>query len=261
MMPALSAEDVAYTYGNAPPALWPISFALQPGEMIGLIGPNGAGKSTLLRRLAGLLPGPGLVRYAGVALQTLNWRALARCRAVVPQQEAATVPYSAGEMVEQGLAHQSDLFFSPRAAKGVQAALDEVGFSPPASRPYAELSGGERQLVLVARALLQQAPVLLLDEPQSCLDLQHRARLMMALKRRTQALASVVVSLHDLNLAALTCDRLLLLHAGRLVALGTPAEVLQAERLQGVYETPLTVGRHPTRHVPTVELDAAAWPT
>ena len=261
---ALTAEHVAYEYPGAPrAALAPIHFDLQAGEMLGLIGPNGAGKSTLLRRLAGLLRGPGAVRYAGVCTRTLSWRALARCRAVVPQQEAATVPYSAGDMVQQGLAHRHDLFFAPRGASNVQAVqaiLDEVGFAPPASRPYAALSGGERQLVLVARALLQNTPVLLLDEPQSCLDLQHRARLMMALRRRAQSGAAVLVSLHDLNLAALTCDRVLLLDQGVRVALGTPAAVLQAAVLQAIYKTPLALGRHPTLDVPTVELDAAAWP-
>lgn len=262
MTAAITAEGVACAYASWPRmALQPVNFVLQPGEILGLIGPNGAGKSTLLRRVAGLLSGPGVVRYGTAVSGSLDWRALARCRAVVLQQQPATMPpYCVGDMVAQGRAHHSRLFLAPQADALARAILDELGFTKPLSRPYAALSGGEQQLVLVARALVQQTPAILLDEPQSCLDLQHRARLMMALRARARAGSAVLVSLHDLNLAALTCDRLLLLHEGRMVALGTAAEVFDKAALQQVYETPLALGRHPTCNAPTVELDASEWP-
>ena len=256
-MPALSIDNLQVAYG-AKPVLHGVSLKVEPGSVVGLIGPNGAGKTTLLRAAAGLIASAGDVRYGDALLESLSSRDRAVRRAYVPQQAESSFPYRVHDVVAMGLAHQSRWYGTPFDSDGVRRALLEVGFLAAADEHFDRLSGGERQQVMLARALVQGAPLLLLDEPTSALDLRHRAKAVAAVRRRAKG-GAVLLSLHDLNLAAAACDRLLLLDHGRLTAEGTPAEVIRPEVLAPVYGVAVVCGRHPTARVPTVELDPEVW--
>jgi iron complex transport system ATP-binding protein len=257
-MTALVARGIEFAYG-AVPVLRGISLDLEGGEVVGLVGPNGSGKTTLLRSLAGLLSVRGDIRYGDASLESLSQRERAHRRAYVPQSVAVVFPYRVTDVVGMGLAARARFYGAPISSERVDAALSEVGFEPSPQQRFDRLSGGERQQVVVARALVQEADIVLLDEPTSALDLRHRAALIGALRRRAAAGAAVLVSLHDLNLAALACDRLLLLTGGEIVADGPPATVLTQEMIERVYGVPVACGTH--RGVPTVQLDPRAWST
>jgi iron complex transport system ATP-binding protein len=259
-MSSLSARDVRFAYGRAP-VLDRISLTLAPGEIVGLVGPNGSGKTTLLRCLAGLLPATGAIRYGGEELAALSPRQRAARRAFVPQGVPASFPYRVADVVAMGLAFRSRFYGGAVEPARIDAVLAEVAFEPAAELRFDRLSGGERQQVLVGRALIQEAPLLLLDEPTSALDLRHRAAIIAALHRRATAGSAVLISLHDLNLAALACDRLLLLADSGIAAEGAPADVLTREIVERVYGVPVVCGMHPRAPVPTVQLDPSSWST
>jgi iron complex transport system ATP-binding protein len=254
----LAAKDLGFSYGGHV-VLAGVSLQLERGAIVGLIGPNGVGKTTLLKLLAGLLEGDGVIEYDGVDLRRLSVRARAARRAYVAQEAAAPFPYRVAEVVAMGRAFTTATFAAPGSPAAVREALAEVGIGELYDRRFDELSGGERQLVLVARALLQSTDIVILDEPASHLDLRHRAHIIAALARRARAGVAVIASMHDLSLAGIACDRILLLAERQLVADGRPSEVLTAERLSAVFGVPLCAGRHPLSGTPTVELDPRAW--
>lgn len=256
-MRELEARDVTFAYG-ARPVLRGITLSVDGGQVLGLVGPNGSGKTTLLRCLAGLLSSDGQVAYGGTPIESLTLRARARRRAYVPQSVSAAFPYRAAEVAAMGTAHQSRLYGAPDVGDDVRRVFDEVAFEPPPEQRFDRLSGGERQQVVVARALLQETSILLLDEPTSALDLKHRAAVVAALRRRAGNGAVVVLSLHDLNLAALACDVLLLLDRGQVAAQGSADEVLERETIERVYGVPVVCDRHPKYDVPRVALDPSA---
>jgi iron complex transport system ATP-binding protein len=253
--PALAAEDLRFDYGRGP-VLRGVGLAVAPGEIVGVIGPNGSGKTTLVRLLAGVLrPAGGRVTLAGRPLDALSRRDVARRLAVVPQDSAVEFPFTALEVVLMGRApHLPPLAF-PRArdldvARRAMGALDVGALE---GRALAELSGGERQRVLLARALAQEPAVLLLDEPTTHLDLRHQTGIYDTVRERVRRDGMAVLSvLHDLNLAALYCDRLLLLAGGRIAAGGTPGEVLVAPLLEAAYGVPVHVARHGATGTPVV---------
>ncbi len=254
----LRALGLGFAYGTRQ-VLEDVTFALEPGKVVGLVGPNGAGKTTLLRVLAGLLPAPGELEYDGVPLAQLSSRERASRRAYVAQDAGEPFPYRVDEVVAMGAAHRSRFFAAPAKAAAVHQALAAVGAAGLAERRYDQLSGGERQLVLLARALVQESALLLLDEPASHLDLKHRSGLIAALRHKARQGAAILWSMHELSLAGVACDEVLVLWHGRLAAQGRPEEVLTAERLSAVYEVPLCRGSHPLTGAPTVELDPRAW--
>lgn len=235
-----------------------ISLSLAPGELVALIGPNGAGKSTLLRLLTGFLPPDGgrcLLEDKPLA----NWpaRALSRRRAVMRQQSQLGFDWPVEQIVAMGRAPWPH----DRGCNAVQEVMHLTGCAPLAGRRYAALSGGEQQRVQLARALAQLwnngAPRgwLFLDEPTSALDLYHQQHLLRLLRKLTSAGGlHVCAVLHDLNLAALWADRLLLLHQGALVAQGTAAQVLKAENLRQWYGAEVEIGAHPQSGTPQVFL-------
>jgi len=210
-----------------------------PGQLFGILGPNGAGKSTLLRILAGeLRPDSGEARLDGVPLAAWGAGALARRRAVLPQASTLGFPLRAEEVVALGRL--------PHAGRGerhqaVRAAMAEAGVAHLAQRSHATLSGGEQQRVQLARVLAQlhgvppAESVLFLDEPTSALDLPHQHAIMAVAAARARAGATVVAVLHDLNLAARHCGRLLLMAGGRRVAEGPPADLLTPALVQRAY--------------------------
>ncbi len=215
-----------------------VSLSLAGGEVVGLVGPNGAGKTTLLRVGSGVVaPDEGGVRLAGRGIHEMRRRDLARQLAVVPQEIAAAFPFTAGELVLMGRApHLGPLGFdTPADVARAREAMARVGIEHLASRSVLELSGGERQLVLVARALAQEPRVLLLDEPTAHLDLRHRLEVLARVREfATEGRGALVVS-HDLGLAARSCDRVALLRDGSVRAVGSPTEVLTSETLRRVF--------------------------
>jgi iron complex transport system ATP-binding protein len=241
----LVADGVAFGYG-ARPVLRDVSLALAPGELVGVIGPNGGGKTTLVRLLAGVLaPQAGTVRLDDRPLAAWRRRDVARRIAVVPQDPTFAFPFTALETVLMGRGPHLPALAFPRAAdlacaRTAMARLDVGGLE---ARPLDRLSGGERQRVFLARALAQEPAVLLLDEPTTHLDLRHQAGIYDVVVElcRTQGVASLTV-LHDLNLAAMYCDRVLLLADGGIAGDGPPAAVLERARLARAYRADVHVG-------------------
>jgi len=236
--PALSFHDVALRLGPRD-VLSGVSFELGAGEVLGLAGPNGAGKTTLFRVATRVLrPDRGEIRLEGTPIAALSRRALARRIAVVPQDVGVPFPFLAGEVVLMGRApHRSGVGFESAAdVESAQRCLACVGIEALADRSMIELSGGERQLVLVARALAQEPDVLLLDEPTAHLDLRHRAVVLERVREFAAAGGAALVVSHDLNLAARSCGRLALLADGVLAACGPPAEVLRPQLLRRVFD-------------------------
>jgi iron complex transport system ATP-binding protein len=252
---ALEARAVDFSYYDGA-VLEGIDLQLGRGELVGLIGPNGSGKTTLLKVLSGLLrPRRGSVHLDHVDLRSLSRRQIAQRIAVVPQELTTPFAFTAWEMVMLGRtphvrplagasAHDGEV------AKEKMALTRTLGL---ASRPFNELSGGEQQRVVMAMALAQEAEILLLDEPTVHLDISHQVEVLDLIRglNRQQGL-TVLAIIHDLNLASLYFDRLLLLKDGQFVARGEPGEVLSEERISRVFEATVQVQRHPTRQTPHV---------
>jgi len=241
--PLLEVRDLAVAYGSRR-ALDGVSLELSPGDIVGLLGPNGAGKSTLVRAISGVLADySGQVMVVGDELRALPRKELARRIAVVPQEPRFDFPFTALEIVLMGRhPHLAGLAFeSARDVELARQALTRCGALHLASRPIDQLSSGERQRIVFARALAQQAPILLLDEPASFLDLRFQVELFDRVRELAAEGCAVVAVLHDLNLAAEYCDRIVLLQGGRVVAAGPTAEVLTYQHLTAVYETEIYV--------------------
>ncbi|MGW5571014.1 ABC transporter ATP-binding protein [Nocardia thailandica] len=231
----ITVRDIGFSYGGTL-VLDGAGLLAGPGDTVGLIGPNGSGKSTLLRLIyRALRPTGGTITIDDTPVAALRGRALAERLAVVTQESPADSPMTVTESVLLGRAPWAHALHGISRADRVlaAAALDRVGARHLAERAFAQLSGGERQRVLIARALAQQADHLLLDEPTNHLDIGYQHELL-GLVAALPATTTVVV-LHDLNLAARYCDRLVLLRAGRVVAAGPVADVLTAPVLEPVY--------------------------
>lgn len=233
-----------------------LCLAARPGEVLALIGPNGVGKSTLMRAMARLLrPSRGRVLLAGRDLWRTTPRDVARQLALAPQASGTQWPVTVEQAVALGRApHRGWLL--PLTAQdriATDRALEQTGLSSLRDRRVTELSGGEQQRVVLARVLAQEPQVLLLDEPTSHLDLKYQSGILGLVHRLAhQEGLTVVISLHDLNLAALYADRLALLGERQLLAVGPPAEVLTPERLTKVYGVPVIVTSHPLYGIPLV---------
>jgi iron complex transport system ATP-binding protein len=245
--PALEAREVSFRYAG-PPVLDGVSLHVAAGEMLGVLGPNGSGKSTLLRLLSGVLrPERGEIRLHGRPLAAYRRAELGRALAVVPQDTVIAFPFSVAEVALMGRApyRRGFAFESAQDVAVAHTAMRRTGVSELAARSIHELSGGERQRVVLARALAQEAHVLLLDEPAAHLDLRHQVELYELLRELLAEGAAVVSVLHDLNFAALYCDRVTLLKGGRLVATGAPAEVITRAAVREVYEADAHVETNP----------------
>ncbi len=252
--PMVDVRGVGFRYGRTD-ALEDVSFVARAGEFVGLLGPNGAGKSTLIRLVAGLLaPERGAVRLAGLDPVAAPRRAVARACALVPQEPRIAWPFTVREAVMMGRApRQGLLAVATRLDHGaVQGALEACDLLHLADRRLDALSGGERRRVFFARALAQEPRVLLLDEPTAFLDLGHQVAAMRMAQLAARGGLCVVAVLHDLNLAADACDRLVVLSRGRVVAEGAPAEVLTAERVREVWQVPVWRGENGATGAPVV---------
>jgi iron complex transport system ATP-binding protein len=237
--PVINARHLSFAYSSLP-AVIDVSLALPPASMGALIGANGSGKSTLIRLLAGLLkPESGEVIFNGLPLANLQARERAKRIAYVPQSTASVFPFTAIEVVLTGRSPYSGRFRfeSAHDEQIALTALDALDAAHLAARQVTELSGGERQLVMVARALAQQPEVMLLDEPASALDLKHRTQLARALRRlRDDRGIAVLMITHDLMLLDSAADLIFAMKSGRLIASGTPEEVLADSVLGEVYD-------------------------
>lgn len=237
MTPLADLADVAFSYG-ARVALDGISLSVNPGEIVGLVGPNASGKSTLARVACGLVaPSRGSAKLGGDEASRLPRREAARRAAFVPQLLPGELPYTALEVALMGRApHLGLLAVESQDDEAIaRASLEAVGIAGLAGRAFDTLSGGERQLCVLARALSQRTPLLVLDEPTSALDLAHQETLARVVKLEARAGRGALVVLHDLSLAAALCSRLVLLAGGRALSAGTPAEVLTEALLERAY--------------------------
>lgn len=247
---AFEARELRFRYpGAARPALRDVSLRVGWGQLYGIVGPNGSGKSTLLRVLLGSLPPDG-GRAAFGGRPPGDWppRALARRVGVVPQREEVAFPLRVRDFVAMGRYPH----LGPWRAEGeedraaVRAAMERCDVAGLADRPFATLSGGERQLARVARALAQEPDVLVLDEPAVSLDLRHEMEILGLLEGLVASEGvTVVLVTHHLNAAARSAHRLLLLEDGRSRAEGAPAEVLTREAVERAWKWPVRVTRHP----------------
>jgi ABC-type cobalamin/Fe3+-siderophores transport system ATPase subunit len=251
----LEIRSLSAAYGKRQ-VLFDISMRVKAGEILAIIGPNGAGKSTLIRVISGVMPAQsGSIQVNGVDLERLSPTQRARLLAVVPQARSLPPAFTVYEVVLLGRTpHLGWLGNSgPGDHQRVRQALESAQAEELADRRVGELSGGEQQRVLLARALAQDTPVLLLDEPTTHLDLQHQTHLLNLVRElATKQKLAVLMVLHDLNLASLYTDRVALLVQGRLQATGHPQEVLTAEILSAIYNIPVNVIAHPDYGTPLI---------
>ena len=258
----LRADDIGITYGRAE-VLRGASLAVAPGEVVAVLGPNGAGKSTLLAVLAGSLqPHRGAVGLEGRALAGWDSRALALRRAVLPQISELAFGFDVLEVVLLGRSPHAGTTTRAADLAIAEACLAEAEVAHLAGRDYTTLSGGERQRVQLARVLAQigfptvknagEGRYLLLDEPTASLDPAHQHATLRTARRAAAQGVGVLAILHDLNLAAMYADRLVVLSRGEVAAAGTAEAVLTEELVRDTFDLPVHVTRHPTRGCPQV---------
>jgi iron complex transport system ATP-binding protein len=230
-----------------------VDLAVERGEFVGLVGPNGAGKTTLLRTVNGVLtPDTGTVTLSDDPVASLGPKAVGRRVATVPQDSHLGFAFTAEQVVEMGRTpHRSRLDWSD-GSDAVEAALDRTDTATLRDRPVDELSGGERKRVLLARALAQETPALVLDEPTANLDINHQVRVLETVSEFVSAGRAAVAAIHDLDLAARYCDRLCLLSGGRVRAAGRPESVLRDPALTAAFDVRTAVTRDAATGAPTV---------
>lgn len=252
-MNLLEGKDLCFEYTPQNPTIASVSLGIQRGSLAAVIGPNGCGKSTLIRLLAGLLrPRTGQVFYRGAPLHSQDRRKLAKQLAYVPQTSSRAFPFTSLEVVLTGRTPYASPFRLENAAdmEIAMQALETVGMAHLAQRRITELSGGERQLVSVARALAQEPECVLLDEPSASLDLKHRAaliRTLMDLRNRTGL--TVVMVTHDLMLLDSGFDVVFAMRCGAVAASGPPEGVLRDSVLADVYDDPYIRSRRVDGHL------------
>lgn len=236
-MTLLQADQLSYRIGERE-VLKGISFTVHPGDNIALLGANGAGKSTLLRLLLGLIkPSDGHVTLNDMPLAALDRRTIARQLAYVPQSHAPSFPFTVAQIVAQGRLPETGWLQRPTTADEdcVHQALADLTIPHLATRTYTELSGGERQLVLIARALVQRAQVLILDEPITGLDYGHQVQLLALLEQLAAQGLSLISSTHRPEHALAAANRVWVLHEGQLIADGSPKDVINRQLMERLY--------------------------
>ena len=263
---AYSLKDVAFSYSKGKRAesdavLKELSCLILSGRVLGILGPNGSGKSTLLKLLARVLqPQKGTIEILSQSLAGLSQLDVAKCVALVPQETLQVFPFTIAEMVLMGRSphHQGWGGWHWEDSQDwavTQNAMEELDVAHLGNRLVTEVSGGERQRAVIARALVQEPQILLLDEPTAFLDLHHQLDIARIIKRlnRERRLTVILVS-HDLNLASQYCDQVLMLNHGRLAAMGSPQTVITPEVIEAVYGCSVLVDRHPQSGLPRVSL-------
>ncbi|MBK3495677.1 adenosylcobinamide amidohydrolase [Viridibacillus sp. YIM B01967] len=255
----LTVEHITGGYDAAKPIVQDVSFTVKKGGILGILGPNGSGKSTLLKVISGILPSTnGQVLIAEQNIKTFSPKAFARKIAVLPQLHAHAFSHTVRETVTLGrYPHQNSWFstWSEQDEEAVQKAMQQTGVDCYEHTNLEFLSGGEQQRTFVAQALAQQADILLLDEPTNHLDIAHQRQLLDMIRLEAVQNGLTVVSVfHDMNLASLYCDQLLLMEKGRVRAIGEPHEVLKEQQIFEVYNTRVSSYPHPELPKPQVTL-------
>ena len=233
----LRVEGLSFAYG-AHRVLEDVSFAVEQGEFLSVLGPNGVGKSTLFRCVLGLMSGwQGAITLGGDDLRALPRREIARRMAYIPQINRPAFDYSVLDTVLMGAARNVGVFSQPGREETAQAmeALERVGAAHLARRGFMHLSGGEQQLVLVARALAQKAEILVMDEPTSALDYGNQLRVLQLVRQLASEGYGVLLSTHNPQHALTFATRILALSEGRVAALGAPGEVLTEDMIHRLY--------------------------
>jgi len=255
-MKAIEATGIKFSY-NTKKVINDVTLSLSEGEFLGIIGPNGAGKSTILRLLCHILkPKSGRIMVFEKDIQMIGHKELAQQIGFVPQETHFALNFSVEEIILMGRYPYLGIF--QREAKKdieiVEYALKRAQIWEFRKRPINSLSSGERQLVVISRTLAQNPKILLLDEPTSHLDLHHQFVIMELLKNLNREGISIVIVNHDLNLASLYCQRLVLMHHGCIQAQGSPQSLINAKTIKEVYQTEVKVTRHPDKDIPQIFL-------
>ncbi|UCF91103.1 MAG: heme ABC transporter ATP-binding protein [Desulfobacterales bacterium] len=255
MRTAIAAQNLSYSYGNSR-VLQNLSFSVEKRSFFIIIGPNGSGKTTLMKLMAGIVkPQDGQLDVLGRRVGDYARKDLARTIAYVPQMLHLDFPFTVDEIVRMGRSPHLGLlgFEQQKDFEIATRAMAFTGVEYLAHRKLDQLSGGEQQLVFIARAICQDPEVILLDEPTASLDLAHQIQVMDLMEKlKTERGVTVVMVSHDINLAAMYCDRLLLLKAGRMVRHGRPNEVLTFETLEQAYGCRVLVGESPLGQAPQI---------
>lgn len=240
-MTLLNASNLSFSYGRSP-VLHDISIKMQPGQITGLLGPNGSGKSTLMKCLLGHLRASGTIQWDNKPVSDYSTHDLAKLAAYFAQSPTADPSQSVADVLRMGRSPYLDLFGleSKHDLDVVHSTAKRLNLGELMTRPMGELSGGQRQRAFLGRCLAQEPRALLLDEPDTYLDLKFQVELSQMLRQlsRENGLAVLIAS-HDLNLAAQTADHVVLLHEGRVAGQGKPQDVLQPELLSAVYGVPM----------------------
>jgi len=261
---AFDVRELSFRYDLSPERGWALKnfhCSIEAGTIVGVIGPNGSGKTSLLKLLLGLLrPESGAVHLFGQDLRTLSPAKIAQQIAFVPQETSQVFPFTLGELVLMGRYpfHQPFDGWGWDSSDDVHRAsqaMKDLEIESLADRMMSDVSGGERQRAMIARALTQDPQILLLDEPTAFLDLHHQLDIARKLRQLNQdrGLTVVMVS-HDLNLASQCCDQLFLLHQGEIAKKGSPSDVIKSEVLESVYRCQVLVDQHPHSNAPRVTL-------
>jgi iron complex transport system ATP-binding protein len=241
----LSVQDLAFSYGG-PAVLSGVGFDLDRGQLLGILGANGAGKSTLFRCILGLEQKyAGSITLGGEDIKKMPAAALAKHIAYVPQSHYPSFNYSVFEMALMGTVSQTAEWAMPgkKQSAAAEEALELLGIEGLAQRGFRQLSGGEQQLVLVARALAQKASILVMDEPTANLDYGNQIRVLGSVRALARRGYSVIMSTHNPNHAFLFTDRALALHNGRIITEGKPDEALTAETIKTLYGVNVVITR------------------
>lgn len=249
----ITLEEISFRIGDRY-LLHPLDLHFPQGEVCALVGHNGSGKSTLLKLLARQQrPATGRILLSGRDVATIGRREFAREVAYLPQHPPATEQLRVAELVRFGRQPWLGLFgrFGEEDSAAVSRAISLTGISHLADRLVESLSGGERQRVWLAALLAQQSRYLLLDEPTSALDVAHQVEMLSLIRSLSRELGlGVIIVLHDINMAARFCDRLVALRHGCLLLSGSPVEIMTAERLDAIYQLPMQVITHPVHGHP-----------
>jgi iron complex transport system ATP-binding protein len=253
-MEALSAKHVSFSYVAAP-VIDDITLTINQGAFVGMIGPNGAGKSTLLRLFCRILvPDKGTIRLYGDDLAMMTNKARAQQIAFVPQETHFALNFAVEDIVTMGRFPYLKPFekLTSKDSDAIDNAFHQTQTEMFRTRPIMSLSSGERQRVVLARALAQEPKILLLDEPSSHLDIQHQHEIMESLRKLHDHGTTIIIVHHDLNLASLYCEHLIVLHKGKVFSRGDPEAILTREMIHTVYNTDVAIIKNPTANAPHV---------
>lgn len=240
---SLNVKDICFSYGERP-ILKSIRFSAEYGEFLSVLGPNGVGKSTLFRCMLGLLvPSSGMTEIDGIDILTMGASDLAKKIAYIPQSHSPVFNFTVEDMVLMGTTAQTGRCSSPgkKEKRISEEAMEKLEITHLKDRGYGNISGGERQLVLIARAIAQQAKILVMDEPSANLDFGNKIRVMRTVKKLTEDGYTVIQSTHDPDQAFLYSDKILALHDGQILSFGTPQDIMTSELISRLYNVDVDV--------------------